>query len=43
MRRFSFIIIEEQKGPIIITGSFVAVIPQHRLLKAGAVKKSYGP
>lgn len=37
----SFIIIEAQI-PIIITGLFVAVIPQHSLLKAGAVKKSYG-
>lgn len=29
--------------PIIITGLFVTMIPQHCLLKAGAVKKSYGP
>lgn len=37
-----FFIIVEEHGPIIITGLFVAIIPQHCLLKAGAVKKSYG-
>lgn len=37
----SFIIIEEQR-PIIIMELFLAIIPQHCLLKEGAVKKSYG-
>lgn len=37
----SFIIIEEQR-PIMIMELFLAIIPQHCLLKEGAVKKSYG-